>query len=123
MKNENVYYALGGALCLLALIYIAIALTHPELSFPWPNWVNYAIYALYGIYTVLTFCMPKFKGASLAACGILAVQFIALALIVLSIGSHFAAGESNWYLPMGLGLTCAANFTNLALQKKQSGAK
>lgn len=114
---------MDGILCLLVLVYIAIALTHPERSFPWPNWVSCTMYALYGIYTVFMFCMPKFKGASLAACGILAVQFIALAFIVLSIDSHLAAGESNWYLPIGLGLTCAANFTSLALQKKQRGAE
>ena len=119
MKNKKLYYILGGVLCLLAAAFVAVALTHPELAFPWPNWVSYTMFALYGIYTVLVFCMPKFKGASLAACAILAVQFLALAFIVLSIGSHFSTGRTNWYLPIGLALTCAANFTNLALQKKK----
>ena len=123
MKSKKFYYVFGGFLCLLAAVFFVVALTHPELSLPWANWVNYTIYALYGIYTVLIFCMPKFKGAGIAACGILAVEFIALAFIVLSIGIHFETHQTNWYLPIGLGLTCVANFTNLAIQKKKRGNK
>lgn len=119
MKNKKLYYILGGVLCLLAAAFVAVALTHPELAFPWPNWVSYTIYALYGIYTVLIFCMPKFKGASLAACGIVAVQFIALALIAIYIGTRNTSSESSWYLTIGLALTCGANFANLAMQKKR----
>ena len=123
MKHKNGYYIFGGILCLLAAVFVVIAVTHPELSFPWPNWVSYVMYALYGIYTVLIFCMPHFKDANLGACAILAVQFLALAFIVLSIGTHFSTGSSNWYLPIGLGLTCIANFTNLALQKRKERNK
>lgn len=118
--NNKSYYILGGILCLIAVIFAAAALTHPELSFPWPNWVSYTIYALYLIYTVLVFSMPKFKNPSLAACGIAAVQFIALALIAIYIGTRSTPNESSWYLTSGLVLTCAANFTNLALQKRKN---
>ena len=120
MTSKKVYYVLGSVLCLLAAAFFVFALTHPELSFPWPNWVSYTMYVLYGIYTVLIFCMPKFKGASLAACGIVAVQFIALSFLALSIGMRNTPGDSNWYLTAGLGLTCAANFTNLSLQKRNT---
>lgn len=123
MKNKKAYYILGGVLCLAAAAFIAFALTHPECSFPWPNWVSYTMYTLYGIYTILIFCMPHFKGASLAVCGIVATQFVALAFVALSIGNHFATGETNWYLPIGLGLTCAANFANIAMQRKGEKAK
>ena len=123
MKNKKAYYILGGVLCLLAAAFVAFALAHPEFSFPWPNWVSYTIFTLYGIYTILIFCMPKFRGSSLAACGIVAVQFVALACIALSIESHFTTGEANWYLPVGLGLTCAANFANIAMQRKGAKAK
>lgn len=123
MKIKEPYYILGGILCLLAAVFVVIAMTHPELSFPWANWVSYTIYVLYAIYTILVFLMPHFKGVSFATCGIVGVQFIALAFIVLSIGSHFATGETNWYLPMGLALTCVANFTVLALQKRNGKTK
>lgn len=119
MKNKKPYYVLGIILCLLAAVFVAAVLTHPELSFPWPNGVSYTMYALYGIYTVIVFLIPKFKGASLAACGILAVQFIALAFLALSIGTRNTPNDNNWYLTIALGLTCAANFTNLAIQKKK----
>lgn len=122
MKNKS-YYVWGGILCLIAVIFTAVAFTHPELSFPWPNWVSYTIYALYVIYTVLVFCMPKFRNPSLAACGTAAAQFIALALIVIYIGTRNTPNESTWYLTSGLALTCAANFTNLAIQKRKGKSK
>lgn len=120
MKNKKKYYILGGILCLAALVFIAVALMHPELSFPWKNWVSYTVYALYAIYTVLVFCMPRFKNPSLAVCGILAVQFAAFALIVIYIGTRNTPNESSWYLTSGLILTCAGNLTNLALKKRGS---
>ena len=119
MKIKKPYYISGGILCLFATVFVIIAMTHPSLSFPWANWVSYTIFALYAIYTILVFLMPRFKGASFAACAVMGVQFIALAFIVLSIGRRFETNESNWYLPIGLGLTCAANFTLLALQKRK----
>ena len=119
MKSKRSYVILGGILCLLAALFIAVACTHPELSFPWSNRVSYILYALYGIYTVIVFCMPKFKGASLGACGIAAVQFTALALIVIYIGNRNTPHESVWYLTAGLALTCAANFTIVAVRKKK----
>ena len=123
MKIKGPYYILGGILCLLAAVFVVIAMTHPELSFPWANWVSYTIYVLYAIYTTFVFLMPHFKGVGFATCVIVGVQFIGLAFIVLSIGSHFATGETNRYLPMGLALTCVANCTVLALQKRSGKTK
>lgn len=118
MKNKKAYIISGIVLCLLAAGFAAAALSHPEWSFPWPNWVSCTLYALYGIYTILVFCMPLFPNASLAACGIVAADFIGLALIVIYIGTHGTRHESSLYLIMGLALTCAANFANIAMQKK-----
>ena len=123
MKIKKPYYILGGILCLLAAVFVVIAMMHPEPSFPWANWVSYTIYVLYAIYTILVFLMPHFKGVSFATCGIVGIQLIALALIVLSIGRRFEVNESNWYLPIGLGLTCVANFTVLSLQKRRDKTK
>lgn len=110
MKNKF-YYISGIILCVAAVNFMAAAFTHPELSFPWPNRVSYILYALYIIYTVLIFCMPKFKSPSLAACGIAAAEFVALALIVIYIGTRNTANESNIYLFAGLTLTCVASFS------------
>lgn len=59
MKNKKVFYVLGAVLSLIAGAFLCIALTNPQLSFPWPNWVSYIIYALYLVITVLVFCLPK----------------------------------------------------------------
>lgn len=113
MTNRRIYYTLGTILCLIAASFLVSAFTRPELSFPWPAWVSYVLYAIYAIYTVIIFCMPKLKDASPVVCGILAMQFIAFGLIMISIGRQFSIGETNWYLPAGLFLTAAANFANL----------
>lgn len=66
--------------------------------------------------------MPKIKDASLGVCAILAMQFIAFGLIMISVGMQFAIGDTNWYLPAGLFLTCAANFANLyRVRKNKAG--
>lgn len=119
MKNTKLYYMIGGVLCLIAAVFAAAAVTHPELAFPWPNWVSYTMYALYGAYTILVFCMPKFKGASLAACGIIAIDFMGLELIMIYIGTRNTPHESVLYLMMGLAFTCISNFANIILQEKQ----
>lgn len=118
MNNKKAFYIFGGILCLLAVIFTAVALTHPELSFPWPNWVSYSVYALYVIYTVLVFCMPKFKNPSLAVCGIVAALLAAIALIVIFIGTRKTPNASSWYLIAALFLTFSANLANFALLKK-----
>lgn len=123
MKNNKKYCILGGILCLAAVIFTAIALTHPELAFPWPNWVSYAIYALYLIFTVLVFCMPKFKNPSLAACGILAMQLAALALVFIYFGTRNTPHENDFYLFSALFLAFFPNLLNLILQKRKGKSK
>lgn len=117
MKNK--YTIAGILLSLLGIGFIAFALTNPQLSFPWPNWVSYTFYAFYVIYTILIFCMPKMKNADFGTCVILAVEFIALGFIVLSIGLRHNSGEGNWYLPAGLLLTSFASFANLYRTNKK----
>lgn len=42
----------------------------------------------------------------------------AVFFLVQSMLSVFSEGESNWYLPLALGLNCIALFLNAARQKK-----
>lgn len=118
MKNKKTYYLSGVLLCLFAVGFLVYALTHPELSFPWPNRVSYFIYFLYAVYTVLIFCMPRFEGANLASCVIIAVQLTALALLAISVVLRKTSGNANWYLPVALLLTCLANFASLYVIKR-----
>ena len=113
MTNRRIYYTAGTVLCLIAASFLVSIFTRPELTLLWPAWVSYVLFALYAIYTVIIFCMPIYKDASLGVCVILAMQLIALGLIMISIGCQLDIGETNWYLPAGLFLTAAANFANL----------
>ncbi len=117
MKNR--YAIFGIILVALGLIFIAIALTNPQMSFPWSNWVSYTLYGFYIVYTVLVFCMPRLEHASIIGCVILALEFIALGLIVISIGVRTTPNDYNWYLPAGLSISAFAQFLNLFLVKRR----
>jgi len=116
MKNK--YTVFGIILIILGLAFIAVALANPQLSFPWPSWISYTLYGFYAIYTVLVFCMPKMKNPSIAGCVILAFQFAALGLIVISVGIRNTPDDYNWYLPAALGISVLAQFANLFVTKK-----
>ncbi len=49
---------LGLVLLGLALIFVGVAVTHPEFSFPWSNGVTYSLYGLYVLVMVLCFAAP-----------------------------------------------------------------
>jgi len=117
MKNK--YTVFGIILSILGLAFVTIVLTNPQLSFPWPNWVTYTLYGFYAIYTVLVFCMPKMKNPSITGCIIIAFQFVALGLIVISIGMRNTPDDYNWYLPVGLGISVITQFANLYVTKKR----
>lgn len=117
-SNSKGYYIYGGLLLVAAAGFAAYALGHPEASFPWPRTYTYILYGLYAAYTVLVFAMPKMKGCAPIPCALLGAQFLALGLIVLSVATRNNPNEANWYLPAGLVLTCAANFANLAYQRR-----
>lgn len=117
MKNK--YTVFGIILSVLGLAFIVVALTNPQLSFPWPNWVSYTLYGFYAIYTILVFCMPKLKNSSIAGCIFLAFQFVALGLIAISVGMRNTPDDYNWYLPAGLGISVLTQFANLYATKKR----
>jgi len=117
MKNR--FTIMGLVLTAIGIVFIVFALANPQLSFPWPNGVTYAFYGFYVTYTILIFCMPRIKNASIATCVILAFEFVALGLIVLSIGVRKTPNDYNWYLPAGLFISALSNFANLYISKKR----
>ena len=58
MKN-NILRILGVAMLCVAVIFVAFALCHPEMSFPWNNTVTYIIYGIYLIITAVLLIFPK----------------------------------------------------------------
>jgi len=118
-KMKNKYTIFGIILIILGLAFIAVALANPQLSFPWSNWVSYTLYGFYAIYTILVFCMSKMKNPSIAGCVILAFQFAALGLVIISVGIRNTPDDYNWYLPVGLGISVLTQFANLYVTKKR----
>ncbi|WP_311492766.1 hypothetical protein [uncultured Anaerococcus sp.] len=47
MKNSKRYLLIGLGMILIAIVFIAYALGHPEASFPWSNNITYIIYMTY----------------------------------------------------------------------------
>lgn len=50
--NQKRCRTVAWVMGMLSLIFIIIALTHPELSFPWSNTITYLLYAVYLIVMV-----------------------------------------------------------------------
>lgn len=121
MKNKNGYYIFGALLCVAAVCFGGYVIVNHGFPFSWPTWVSYTFCAFYAIYTLMVFLIPNWKNCSPAAAIILAMDFIALGLIVLSIAYRKLSG-TNWYLPAALFLGAAGNFANayFSLKKKKT---
>ena len=52
---------LGFLMLLGAVVFLSIALTHPERSWPWSNWISYLLYTVYLLVMVLLLIQPKKK--------------------------------------------------------------
>ncbi len=57
MKFLNRYFISATILLILAIIFIIVAINHPEMSFPWDNKYTYFLYALYFIITIFLFIL------------------------------------------------------------------
>jgi uncharacterized membrane protein len=51
----------GLVMLIIAVAFIAFALNHPEMSFPWNNTITWLLYGLYVLVTVVLFIAPKMK--------------------------------------------------------------
>ena len=51
----------GLVMLIIAVAFIAFALNHPEMSFPWNNTITWLLYGLYVFVTVVLLIAPKLK--------------------------------------------------------------
>lgn len=56
--NRKTTRIVGIAMLIIAIIFIIIALNHPEMSFPWNNTITYMIYSIYTIIMLILLITP-----------------------------------------------------------------
>ncbi len=54
---------MASVMLVAAIAFVAYALNHPDMSFPWNNTVTYIIYGIYAFITLLLFIAP-FKNSN-----------------------------------------------------------
>ena len=101
-----------------AIGFVIYALGHPELSFPWSVQITHILYGLYVDAVVLLFVLAFWKQTSRAYILAVILELGAVFFLVQSILTVFPRGQSNWYLPLALGLNCIALFLNAAQRVK-----
>lgn len=104
-------------LAVAAIGFIAYALGHPELSFPRSVQITHILYGLYVDAVLLLFVLAFWKKATRLNVLTLLFELGAVFFLVQSILTVFPEGQSNWYLPLALGLNCVALFLNAAQRK------
>ena len=56
--NKKTLRIIGVVMAVIAIGFIAFALTHPEMRFPWSNTVTYVLYGLYSLVTAVLLIAP-----------------------------------------------------------------
>lgn len=110
--------------CVLAAAavgFVIYAAGHPELSLPWSIQITHILYGLYVDAVVLLFVLAFWKKATCLNILTLLFELGAVFFLVQSILAVIPDGESNWYLPLALGLNCIALLLNAIQQRKQQG--
>ena len=116
MKKQ--FFILACVLVIVAIGFVLYALGHPELSFSWSTQITYNFYGVYADIVVLLFVLAFWKKKSRLYVLAVILELGAIFFLVQSMITVLPEGESNWYLPMALGLNCIALFLN-AVQKKR----
>ena len=112
------YFIPACVLTAAAIGFVMFALGHPEQSFPWSIRITHILYGLYVDVVVLLFVLAFWKHATWLNVLTLLFELGAVFFLVQSILTAVPAGQSNWYLPLALGLNCAALFLNAAQRRK-----
>ena len=108
--------------CMLAAVaigFIILALGHPELSFPWSTQITHVFYGLYVDAVVFLFILAFWKKSDKTFILAIALELVAAYFLVQSVLTVFPEGKANWYLPLALGLNCAALLLNQVYRRKQ----
>lgn len=104
-------------LTVAAICFIAFALGHPELSFPWSIQITHVLYALYVDVIVLLLLLTFWKKGDRRHIPMIVLELGVVFFLILSMFTTFAEGEANWYLPMALCLNAWALLYNLVNRK------
>ena len=105
-------------LVVAAVGFVIYAVGHPEMSFPWSVRITHVLYGLYVDVVILLFVLAFWKKATCLSILTLLFELGAVFFLVQSILTAVPAGQSNWYLPLALGLNCAALLLNAAQRRK-----
>lgn len=106
-------------LVVAAVGFVIYAVGHPEMSFPWSVRITHVLYGLYVDVVILLFVLAFWKKATGLNILTLLFELSAVFFLVQSILTVIPEWESNWYLPLALGLNCIALFLNAVQRRKQ----
>ena len=101
-----------------AIGFAIFASGHPELSFRWSHPVTCLLYGVYADAVVLLFVLAFWKKTDRVNILTLLFELGAVFFLVQSLLAVFPAGESNWYLPLALGLNGVALFLSEIRRRK-----
>ena len=59
--KKSISRIIGVIMLIVAIVFIVLALNHPEKSFPWNNTITWLLYGLYILVTVMLLIAPKTK--------------------------------------------------------------
>lgn len=117
MKKQ--FFIPACVLTIAAIGFVLYALGHPELSFTWDAQITHILYGVYVDIVVLLIVLAFWKTMDRVYVLAIIFELGSVYFLVQSMLTVFPKGESNWYLPLALGLNCIALCLN-AVQKKRS---
>lgn len=115
---KKIFFIPACVMAAAAIGFVVYALGHPELSFSWSVQITHIFYGLYVDAVLLLFVLAFWKKTTCLNILTLLFELGAFFFLVQSILTVFPEGESNWYLPLALGLNCIALFLNAVQRKK-----
>jgi multisubunit Na+/H+ antiporter MnhB subunit len=66
--KKNISRIIGVIMLIVAIVFIVLALNHPEKSFPWNNTITWLLYGIYFLVTVVLLIAPKMKKWEISVC-------------------------------------------------------
>lgn len=105
-------------LVVAAVGFVIYAVGHLEMSFPWSIQITHILYGLYADAVILLFVLAFLEKMDRANILTLLLELGAVFFLIQSMFTVIPEGESNWYLPLALGLNCITLFLNAVQQRK-----